>query len=468
MSGSNPKEKTNAVWSFFSSVRLTITLLIILAIVSIFGTLIPQHEESAHFVHSLSPALIQVFNALQLFDIYHSLWFRIIIGALALNLMICSIDRFPLTLKRYRTQEKPGRAKPFENLLSHRSFSVNGEMGNVASAVAGLLKRHYGHVQVTQSEAEGFVFAEKGRYALFGVYLVHLSVLLILVGGITGSFLGFEAYVNIPEGEAVDTVFLRKGAVPKRLSFAVECEKFTVDFYDNGAPKEYRSDLSFIEDGQVVLRTGLLVNHPVTFRGITFYQASYGTIPGDTVHLRISQEGRGNEPALLNAEKGRLIELPGKDGQFEVTDIRSDFMNLGPAAHIQIKPPEGEWVRFWVFQHQDMIRERFPGIFERSPRFHFDSYKPYAFSLAGIESKFYTGVQVNDDPGVFLVWMGCFVMMGGFFFTFFTSHKRVWIRLSKKKGRLTVSVAGRADKNPVGMDRELDQMTDRLRGLLTA
>ena len=59
-------------------------------------------------------------------------------------------------------------------------------------------------------------------------------------------------------------------------------------------------------------------------------------------------------------------------------------------------------------------------------------------------------------------------MVSGFFVTFLMSHRKVWVRVSKKKGILTVSVAGRANKNPVGMDRELDRMTDRLKSLLRA
>ena len=83
------KDKPNVIWNFFSSVRLTIVLLIILALASIVGTLIPQKEEAIDFARSLSPEMFRFFSALDLFDMYHSLWFRLLMGCLTLNLIIC-------------------------------------------------------------------------------------------------------------------------------------------------------------------------------------------------------------------------------------------------------------------------------------------------------------------------------------------------------------------------------------------
>ncbi|MBW1936796.1 MAG: cytochrome c biogenesis protein ResB [Deltaproteobacteria bacterium] len=65
-----------------------------------------------------------------------------------------------------------------------------------------------------------------------------------------------------------------------------------MDFYPNGTPKEYRSDLSFLVEGKVAHRGVLLVNHPITFKGITFYQASYGTIAGNMARLRLRYHRR--------------------------------------------------------------------------------------------------------------------------------------------------------------------------------
>ncbi|MBW1772289.1 MAG: cytochrome c biogenesis protein ResB, partial [Deltaproteobacteria bacterium] len=77
-------------------------------------------------------------------------------------------------------------------------------------------------------------------------------------------------------------------------------------------------------------------------------------------------------------------------------------------------PSQGEEKTFWVFQHQEMVKKRFPGIFEKYPKLNPASYPPYVFFLEEFESKYYTGLQANRDPGVFLVWIACFLMVVGF------------------------------------------------------
>ncbi|MGD2127633.1 MAG: cytochrome c biogenesis protein ResB [Desulfobacteraceae bacterium] len=462
MKESNTEKRPNAIWNIFSSIKLTLVLLILLAITSIFGTLIPQQEGAMAFAQRLSPGLVNLLSSLQLFDMYHSVWFRLLIGSLALNLVVCSIDRFPTSMKRFRARPKPDRFKPFKNLASQRSFSLKEEMTETSDRVAQILKAQYRRLETKITDTGHFFYADKGRYSHFGVYLVHLSVLLILIGGIIGSFFGFEAYVNIPEGEAVETVRLRKTRAPKTLPFTVRCEKFTVDFYENGAPKEYRSDLIFIADGKAVQHGALLVNHPITFNGITFYQSSYGTLPGNRVRLHISGE-LNSENAFFDAEVGTRYQLPGNEAQFLVRDIRPNFMRMGPAVQIMIKPAEGEDITFWVFQNEAQIRNRFPGIFQKFPKLNPSAFKPYTFFLDEIESRYYTGLQVNKDPGVSLVWLGFFVIILGLFVTFFMSHRRVWVHISNTSQGITVSVAGKANKNPVGLEKELDQLTERLR-----
>jgi cytochrome c biogenesis protein len=410
----------------------------------------------------LSPGLVSLLSSLQLFDMYHSIWFRLIIGTLALNLIICSLDRFPAALKRFQATPKLDRSKPFDDLPSHRNFSAAGKIDEVLTLTVGILKAKYKRIHQKESEEGIVLYAEKGRLSHLGVYLVHLSVLIILIGSIVGSLFGFEAYVNIPEGESINKVRLRKSQVDRSLPFDVRCDRFLVEFYDNGAPKEYRSDLAFTADGKDALQGPLRVNHPITFEGITFYQASYGSMPGNRAQISIRREG---DPAnaTLEVEIERPYDLPGRGGQFMIFEARADFMKMGPAVQMAVRPPEGEEVRFWVFKNNDLIKERFPGFFERFPKFNPGAYKPYLFSLESIEARYYTGLQVSRDPGVLLVWTGFFLIMIGLFMTFFTSHRSVWIQIAKTKRGLDVRVAGRANKNPVGIERELDRIASKIK-----
>ncbi|MBW2065211.1 MAG: cytochrome c biogenesis protein ResB [Deltaproteobacteria bacterium] len=456
-------KNSKIIWNIFSSVKTTITLLIILAVVSVIGTLVPQQEGAMQFAQKLSPELFRILDFLQIFDLYHSTWFRAVIGLLSINLIICSIERLPRALRLFRTLPRPDRKRPFEEIPEHRHLLVGGEIEEVTSRTLDILKKSFRRIETRKTSDGNYFYGDKGRYSYFGAYVVHLSILLILIGGIIGSFFGFEAYVNIPEGAVVDSVRLREGGIPKNLGFSIRCDKFSVDFYDDGTPKEYRSDLSFLSNGEVVWKGSVLVNHPITFKGITFYQSSYGKVTGEKVTIRIKQNNGEERVPPVTIRIGNHVELPGGEGTIQVLEITENFRGMmGPAALLSLRSSKEEERHFWVFQYIDVLKERFPPAMFRTSILDPSGFKPYTFELVDIASRYYTGLQVNRDPGVPLVWMGCFLMVAGFFVTFFSSHRGVWIRIRQEGKGLRISIAGRANRNPVGLERELDHLAVRL------
>lgn len=470
MGPSSPRthEKT-AVWRFFSSVKLTLFLLILVAAASIVGTVIPQRQGMAEFARRLSPGMLEVFTTLQLFDVYHSIWFRILISALALNLVVCSLDRLPGILRRFKATPRPDRRKPFEDVHPDQIFSAGMPAEQAANRAEALLRQRYSRTAREDAQAGSYLYGERGRYSLFGVYIVHLSVLFIIMGSIVGSLFGFEAFVNIPEQESIDTVRLRKSGEPHKLPFQVECTDFSVAFYDNGTPKEYRSRLRFVHEREGEEAT-IRVNHPATFRGIRFYQSSYGTIPGNEVELSLHRSGESGDAFSVRATQGEPVELPGEEGHFVVEDIREDFMRMGmgPAVRISVHPAQGDEVPFWVFLHPERVRQRFSQSLDQFPKLNPSAFPPYTFQLNDVTGRYYTGLQVNRDPGVPLVWAGFFMIAGGLFITFFMSHRRVHIRIEPAGNHARVTVAGSANKNPVGLERELNKLTSRLKEHLEA
>ncbi len=463
MSTSESPREPIPVWRFFCSVRLTIVLLIILAIVSIAGTMIPQRGEALEFSRKLSPGTLNLFITLDLFDLYHSLWFRLLIGMLSLNLIICSLNRFPAIRKRISATPKPDRLKLFQELPAEQSFVTTVSMGKAILSTEKFFRKKYKHFQSKKSHGDHFMYGERGRLTHFGFYLIHLSILIILIGAVLGSIFGFEAFVNILEGETINSATRANSRVPVPLGFNVRCDRFSVEFYKNGSPKEYRSELSFLENGKVILRANALVNHPVRFRGIAFYQASYGSVTGDKVGLTIHNNGGGpEETKAVEMRTGESSPLAGAKAHFKVSEIRDNFMNLGPAVLIRVQPDQGEETSFWVFRDQKEIQKRFPGLAKKFKKLNPSAFKPFTFVLDHIEMRYYTGLQVNQDPGVPLVWSGCFLMVAGFFVAFFMSHRRIWIRISMEKAGTRVNIAGHASKNPVGLQRELAHLTRSL------
>lgn len=451
--------------SFLSSLKLTIALLIIIAAASILGTVIPQQYGAEETFRHLNPSLVKAFESLQLFDMYHSVWFIILMSLLSVNLITCSLNRFPTSWKLFRKIPSLDRDKPFENLSSDRIITIEGEPHEVIDKLEKLFLRKYRRVRKKDITNGAVFYGEKGAYSRFGVYITHASILAVIAGAIIGSLLGFDAFVNLAEGESTNTVYLARRRGIKKLGFTVRCDTFSIAYYDNGMPKEYRSNLSFLKGNNVIYQGPLLVNHPITVNGIKFYQASYGTIPGDQVYLTI----RHNNVAKTH-KKTKIKDpfyLKEAHTKVEVMRVEENFMSMGPAVLIDVESPKGA-TSFWVFKYIKKIRKRFPGLFKKIPKFNPGRFKPYYFTLDKIERRYYTGIQLSRDPGVYTVAIGSFFIIIGFFITFFSSHKRIWVRVDELEGKRRISIAATSTRDPVGLKRETEYLLNYLKKLLYA
>ena len=450
-----PLKMKKPLFSFLSSIKLTIILLIIIAVASIVGTIIPQQYGGGEAFQHLSPGLVKIFNSLQLFDMYHSIWFIILMVLLSLNLIVCSLNRWKASWKLFSKVPAPNRKKPFENLPRESVILIEKHRNEIISGVENLLRRKYRKLRRKDADRITFFYGEKGAYSNFGVYIIHLSILIIITGAIIGSLLGFEAFVNIPEGESTNTVHLARQKGIKKLDFTVRCDTFTISFYDNGMPKEYRSNLSFLKDNNVILQGPLLVNHPITFDGIRVYQASYGATPGGRAHITIRRENK--QETTITVKQNDSFFLNEKNTKVNIVKIENNFMSMGPAVLMHIQNPKG-MMRVWVFKRIEQMKDRIPDLIKKVPTFNPGRYTPYYFELNKIEPTYYTGLQLSHDPGVTIVAIGSLFVICGLFVTFFSSHKRLWVRLDEQDGKTRISVGARSNKDPVGLKREVESL----------
>jgi cytochrome c biogenesis protein len=450
----------HTILSLFSSPKLTICLLIIIAVASIVGTIIPQQYDGGESLRHLSPGLIEAFKSLQLFDMYHSAWFIILMCLLSLNLIACSLNRFPASWRLFKKTPSPDRSKPFDDLPPERILTIETRLDHAIRRVEDLLRRRYKRVRRKDTPRTTFFYGEKGAYSHFGVYIIHASILIVIAGAVIGSLLGFEAFVNIAEGESANMVSLTRQKGTKELDFAVRCDAFSIAYYENGMPKEYRSQLSFLKDNEIVYQGPLLVNHPITFDGIRFYQASYGTIPGGQAYLTI-QKGDGRKTTIPVKLRDSFY-LKEHDARVTIERIEENLMSMGPAVLLSIQSAQGH-MSLWIFKEIERITEGIPGLLKRVPKFNPRLFRPYYFKLNEIENKYYTGLQLSRDPGVSIVAVGSFLIVVGFFLTFFSSHKRVWVRLDEQEGGTRIMVSATSNRDPVGLKRETEHLLKHLK-----
>jgi cytochrome c biogenesis protein len=448
------------VWPFFSSVGLTIALLAIIVLISIIGTIVPQRDAAAELAGRIPPGLFSFLQMTQIFDLYHSVWFFLLMGLLSLNLIVCSINRFPQAWRHFRAKPSPENLDVFKALSADAIINTKQDQKVIAEIAATAMKSRFRGYQCQKTTDGLYLYGDKGRIAYFGVYVVHLSILIFIVGVVIGSLLGIEGYVNIGEGETVNKIDLRDKDQTLLLPFAVRCDRFTIEFYENGAPKTYRSDLTFLKNDQVASQEQLFVNHPLSFEGIRFYQSSYGLTSEGKASLSLFKNGEKSQE--ISVGLGESFVLPGKEGKVNVLRVEENLMNMGPAVKLAVVSSRGETV-FWVFRHIDKIKEMNPGIVQQTPMFNPGLFRPYVFVINGVQEKYYTGLQVNSDPGLPVVAGAAFLMFIGLMLVFFSYHRQVWLRVDVRGENTRISIAGRSHKDAVGLKRDIKNILVRIK-----
>jgi cytochrome c biogenesis protein len=439
------------LWKFFASIRLTVFLLLSLAATSIIGTVIPQNQSPADYFHNYGEFFYNFFSALNIFDMYHSWWFQLLLFMLTINVIVCSFSRLSTTWKIVFVKIPPFNVSKFRRLSNKEEFTSNSSLEGLRNKYEHAASKKYGYCRTEQTDKGFCVLAEKGRWTRLGVYSVHLSVILLLLGGLIGSIFGFEGFVNIQEGETVNSIGLRKTEQIHNLDFAIRCDDFSVSFYETGTPKEFRSTLSIIEDGRSVLQKDIIVNDPLRYKGINLFQANYGMLSPEEITLNIMSR----ETGMVYKKKTKIgmpIVLPEGAGTFVIKEHRNSFIYKGIA-----------------------LGETFIGILNGKDGSSIDIMLPLNFagfdkmrkgdlnfSVADYDNRYYTGLQVTRDPGVLVVYSGFVVMIIGCFVTFFMSHQRLCVEVVKNGNKTKVMVAGTANKNKLGMQARVKNFSRNL------
>ncbi len=453
--------------NFFSSIKLTVAVLLTIAATAVIGTVIPQNRphEFYHILFSkmrFGEELFRLSDRLDLFNMYDSFWFQGLILILALNILVCSIDRLQTVWKI---------VFPRQLNYSVKTFKQSDTPPLVINAPAAQLKNIY-HKTLSQmfrtthleTTDDGFaLFAEKGRLTRLGVYVVHFSILILLAGTLVGSFFGFDGYVNIPEGETVQEVFLRdapddssgaSSTIP--LDFAIRCDDFNVRFYESGRPREYRSSLTLLDGDRELLSKDIVVNKPLRYQGINIFQSTYGLAAVKQVRMRFVSRESDLEYAHEMAV-GDTVKIPEGLGRFTLTRFIESYMFKGVhdlgAAMVGVLEQDGA-------SEVVFLPVRFEG-FDKMRR------DDVIVSVADYEQQYYTGLQVTKDPGVPLVYAGFLLMIVGIYITFFTSHQRFCVQAVEADGKTTVTVLSKANKNKPAARKKAETISERF-SLLTA
>nr|WP_315191921.1 cytochrome c biogenesis protein ResB [uncultured Albidiferax sp.] len=355
-----------AAVELFSSMRFSISLLTVICIASVIGTVLKQQEPLVNYVNQFGPFWAQVFAAASLTTVYSAWWFMLILAFLVLSTSLCIARSTPKIWADFKIFKEGIRAQSLKAFAHHAQASLAESPEVAARRIGQTLVSGGWKVKLQQREGPqgtGWMVAAKaGAANKLGYIAAHSAIVLICIGGLldgdlvvkaqmllngksvyTGGGLiadvpvqhrldannpTFRGNILVAEGGQGSTAILNRadGVVLQDLPFAIELKKFIVEYYSTGMPKLFASDI-IIRDKETgaAIPARVEVNHPANYKGVEIYQSSFDD-GGSKVTLRAMPMGAATKPFEIEGTIGGTSQLTqGADGEkltLEYTALR--------------------------------------------------------------------------------------------------------------------------------------------------
>ncbi|BAM07817.1 cytochrome c biogenesis protein ResB [Leptospirillum ferrooxidans] len=445
------------ILAVLSSLRLAISLFLILAFLTIFGTFIEQGRDAPFYIAGYGEKWGGWIVRLKVDDIYHSWYYVSLLTILCINAVSCVYNRFPITL-RSMFHEKVNVSREF--LKKQREFADLSIPSSRFPAGPGdylktvLSSKRY---KVTEIRDGGdvVVFGHKGVMGRIGSHVAHMSVILILAGGLIGSLLGFRLFGTF---YVHSTTFVPQG------DFSLRVNKFWIDHYPNGMVKGFFSDVDVLKSGKIIDHKVISVNHPLETNGLRFYQASYGEAWDrvDKARILIVNKEKKQFLGQVMLKGGALSPAPGTDLSIKILRYVADFAFDPKTNSVYSKSEKSDnpAIQLGIYQNGKQIGS--PWLFYNFPQIQVMKSLPYFFILGGYEAPMYTGLEVAKDPGVHVILAGSFLLVGGLFLSSFVYHRKLWVRAKENSGVWQLSVGGFGHKDKLGFEKEFNEIVQEI------
>ena len=394
---------------FFRSLadlRFAIAILLIIASISIIGTVIEQ-DQSIETYKMNYPLTNRVFGFLSwdiilkfgLDHVYKTWWFISFIIIFGMSLLTCTILQQLPALKISR------RCQFFRTPQQFQRLKVSTQLNalNFHKLLAKIKETQY-----SIFHQKNIIYAYKGLIGRIAPIIVHFSMILILIGTIVGSINGFKAQEIIPKTETFHIQnILSNGQATLIPKVSTRVNDFWITYTKQTTINQFYSDISILNvDGNEIERKTIYVNSPARYRGINYYQTDWNLIG-----LRIEDQ---NSKILQYP----LVNFGNFQNKIWLTWIPKT-QNLDSGIIVLMDNLQGYcsiYNEFGVFLGNLELNEKIMSTFP--------------ITLVDILSS--TGLQIKTDPGIPLIYTGFFFLMLSTLISYIT-YSQIWVIKDKKQ-----------------------------------
>jgi cytochrome c biogenesis protein len=460
------------LWRLFTSVNFAVVQIVAIAVLAVFGMTIRQlpgfaFRSAADYATEmdrlrsvyepvLGVGLVDLLERLQLFHVFTSMPFSVVLLVLVFSIVVCTLDRTPRLWQQSAAIRVVQPPAYFDPRLPDR-VSIAAGPGLSADSVASALGRHRFSVRrVTGPDGAQFLYGDRNRWTKLATLVSHLGLILFLTAGLVTARFGDEQGLVVAEG---DTLTVQPIGTPGLL--LVQNRAFEAPGLESGMASDFTTDLAVYRDGELVAEKIIRVNDPLSAGGYTFHQNGFGPAPDLVIRSTDDDSVLWSGPVpLTDTAGGRpygAMPIPGRTFGLEFLLERT---------------PEG--VGVLIAQPYAVSGNNPDGTPNIVRGFPLTVVRGETVDMGGLEMTLelrgfseYTLLIAKRDPGAPIVWFAFVSLLAGLAVTFYLPRRRIWARLGPD-GRL--DLVGRSDRQ-VDFDREFGGLVDALvaaRGAATA
>jgi len=459
----SPGKVTRKIWQTLSSIKTGVILIILVVIFSAAGTIILQRPmtDPDDMARAYSPAMLRFLDVTGLTDVFHARWFVALMILVSLSIIAASVERFPNAWRFFaRPYKSPDEG--FRRVLpTQAQIPVNDEEQGLSAAERAL--RHAGLNSERIVRTNSFsLFSERNRISEMAVYIVHASLLLIFLGGIVDALYGWRGFLTLSPGGQGNQIEMRNGAL-RQIPFALRCDAAGEETYADGSPKKYWSKLAVVDNGREVSRKEIVVNDPLVYQGVRFYQASFGrTGKIDKLILNVTPaQGLKGEAQEISLSLNQTVQLDA-DTTVQLTEFIPDYVVQDGHVYARSNDVENPAVHMVLTSKKataplNIWLPEIPGIAQNAS-------SPYTFEPKELRTGLYTGLEVSHEPGQWAVWSGVILMAIGLTFVFYVVHMRFWVvPVVDAQGRTQLWIGGAANRNRDAFELKFKKVVEQIR-----
>lgn len=378
------------VWKFLGSMQFAIILLVVLILACAGGSFIPQGHSYAQYAELYSERTAGLILGLGLDDVFHAWWFLLITAFLCGNLLLCNLIRLPQLLRRSKQADDPAHlGAPCVELEGIRD----------PEPIFARLRMPKAR-ETTDEAGRPLRISVQNRVGLWGAWVCHLGILLLILGFALGQMTKEEYTVYGVPGEIKQI---------GETSYFVKIHDFRVDRSESGFVEQYTASLTVIdnadENDPMSVDAVASVNHPGSAFGFKLYQNSMG----DAAKLTVRKDGKLLQESWACAgDSVPILETP--------LSLRLQSV-LREEAEGE-RNPTGYAYMIFVGEEFYTMNVQGPGesIPELGPNYE------VSFS----EAQSYTLLQIKRDRFTPLAFAGGLVTLLGLLLAFYLQVRKLW------------------------------------------